>query len=187
MYRISMSDINEHAQETIEHHGRSNRTVAVLIAILAAALALSEMGEKQQQNDYLTHHIALSDDYAFYQAKNVRATVLAVESGILASLPNAADPTPQAEIKRAKATEARMRDEPGGDGMKQLMEKAKKDEETRDHAFHKYHQYEYVVGALQIGIVLASVSIVTGVALLAWGAGAIGAIAAAFGLYVALT
>ena len=88
----------------------------MLIAVLAAALALAEMGEKGAQNAYLTHHIAASDDYAFYQAKNVRATVWAAEAGILANLPNAADAGPQAEIKRAKETEARLRDEPQGDG-----------------------------------------------------------------------
>ena len=127
---------------------------------VAAALALAEMGEKAAQNAYLTHHIALSDDWAFYQAKNARATMWVVEAGILANLPNAAEPGPQAEIKRAKESEARLRDEPGKDGMKQLAERAQGQEHERDHAFHLYHQYEYVVGALQISIVLASVAVV---------------------------
>ena len=125
-----MSEPIEHAREGLEHahHARlalhtdtTARRIAMLIAVLAAALALAEMGEKGAQNAYLTHHIAASDDYAFYQAKNVRATVWAAEAGILANLPNAADAGPQAEIKRAKETEARLRDEPqSGDGMKQL-------------------------------------------------------------------
>ncbi len=97
----------------------------MLIAVLAAALALAEMGEKGAQNSYLTHHVALSDDWAFYQAKNARATTWAAEAGILANLPNAAEPGPQAEIKRAKENEARLRDEPQGDGMKQLAEQGK--------------------------------------------------------------
>ena len=112
----------------------------MLIAVLAAALALSEMGEKGAQNAYLTYHIALSDDWAFYQAKNARATAWAVEAGILANLPNAADAGPQAEIKRAKETEARLRDEPGADGMKQLEARAKANTAARDEAFHRYHQ-----------------------------------------------
>jgi len=181
-----MDTIDEHAHETIHEHGRSNRVVAVLIATLAAALALAEMGEKQRQNDYLTHHIALSDHYAFFQAKNVRATVLASEAEILSSNTNAQDPPIQEAIKRAKATESRLRDEPGGDGMKQLSERAKVEEHDRDEAFHQYHQYELVVGALQISIVLASVAIVTNVPLLAIAAGVIGALAAAFGVYVTL-
>ncbi|HME26169.1 MAG TPA: DUF4337 family protein [Acetobacteraceae bacterium] len=189
-----MSDTIEHAREGIEHaehkpgpHTDSTaRRIAVLIAVLAAALALADMGEKGEQNSYLTHHIGLSDDYAFYQAKNARATAWAAEAGILANLPNAADAGPQAEIKRAKETEARLRDEPGGDGMKQLAERATMQQAARDEAFHRYHQFELVVGALQIAIVLASVAVVTRILALAIGAGVIGAIAAGFGLFISL-
>jgi hypothetical protein len=189
-----MSESIEHAREGIEHahHGAgihtdtTARRIAVLIAVLAAALALAEMGEKGAQNAYLTHHIALSDDWAFYQAKNARATVWAVQAGILANLPNGADAGPQAEIRRAKENEARLRDEPGADGMKQLAERATVQRTERDEAFHRYHQFELVVGALQIAIVLASVAVVTRILWLAVGAGAIGAIAAGFGLLIGL-
>ena len=95
-----MSETIEHAREGLHHahhapapHTDSTaRRIAVLIAVLAAALALAEMGEKGAQNAYLTHHIAVSDDWAFYQAKNARATSWAAEAGILANLPNAAEP-----------------------------------------------------------------------------------------------
>jgi hypothetical protein len=181
-----MDAVEEHAQETIHHHGSSNRQVAVLIAALAAALALAEMAERQAQNDYLTHHISLSDDFGFYQAKNARAAISAVEANILGNLPNATDPAVQAAIARAKENEARLRDEPGGDGMKQLMERATAEQESRDHAFHRYHRFELVSGALQIAIVVASVAVVTSLPALAVAAGAIGAVAAGFGIYVAV-
>jgi hypothetical protein len=189
-----VSEAIEHAREGIEHaHHESGphidssaRRIAVLIAVLAAALALSEMGEKGAQNSYLTHHIALSDDWAFYQAKNARATAWATQAGILANLPNSADAGPQAEIKRARENEARLRDEPGADGMKQLAERATAQRAERDEAFHRYHQLELVVGALQIAIVLASVAVVTRIVALAIGAGVIGAVAAGFGLLVGL-
>ena len=180
-----MDAVEEHAQETIHHHGSSNRRIAVLIAALAAALALAEMGERQEQNNYLTHHISLSDDFAFYQAKNARAAISAVEASILANLPDASASAVQAAIANAKANEARLRDEPGGDGMKQIMERATAERESRDHAFHRYHQFELVTGALQIAIVLASVAVVTTVPVLAFAAGVIGAVAAGFGIYVA--
>jgi hypothetical protein len=185
-----MSDSIEHAREGIHeaqhvhalHTDSTARRIAMLIAVLAAALALAEMGEKGAQNEYLTHHIALSDDWAFFQAKNARATVLSAEAGILANLPNAAEPGPQAEIKRAHEGEARLRDDPqGGEGMKQLAERAKGQGAARDQAFHRYHQFELVVGTLQIAIVLASVAVVTRIVALAFGAGAIGAIAAVYG------
>ena len=51
----------------MRHGDTSARRVAVLIAVLAAALA--DMAEKGAQNEYLTHHVAVADDRAFYQAK----------------------------------------------------------------------------------------------------------------------
>ena len=48
------------------------------------------------------------------------------------------------------------------------------------------HEFELVVGALQIAIVLASVAVVTRMVALAVGAGIIGIVAAGFGLLIAL-
>lgn len=188
-----MSESIEHAKEGLEHahhaaeHGgdHSARWIAVLIAVLAAALALAEMGEKAAQNLYLTQHVALSDDWAFYQAKSVRASIRASEAAMLASLPNAADKAVQDRIKLATDDEARLRDDPkGGNGMKQLMAQAVERQAQRDHAFHDYHHFELLVGALQIAIVLASVSVIARNRLLTVAAAAIGAIAAIVGVAV---
>jgi hypothetical protein len=190
-----MSDTIEHAQEGLEHahhaaeHGRDGSApkIAVVIAMLAAALALADMGEKSSQNTYLTRHIEVSDDWNFFQAKNARATVRSAEANLLASLPNAAEPAIAKKIAAAREAEARLRDDPAsGDGLKQLAERAQHRTEQRDHAFHRYHQFEYVVGALQISIVLASVSVVTRVRWLAWTGGGVGVLASGFGLAVAL-
>jgi hypothetical protein len=179
----------ERAHETIEEHASHSdpwaRGVGVLVSVLAAVLAMTEIGGKAAQNAYLTHHVALSNDWAFFQAKNLRATVRSSEADLLASLPNASDPVVQARIKEAKDYAARMRDDPAaGDGMKQLEVKANEQEVIRDEAFHRYHSYEYAVGALEIAIVLASVSVVTRMRALTIGAGAIGAIATAASLAI---
>lgn len=186
-----MSDSMERAHETMhaeqQPHGDSwARGVAVLVSVLAAALALAEIGAKSSLNSYLTNHIAVSDDWAFYQAKNLRSVVLGSQAAILESLPSASDPATEAKIKDARATQVRMRDEPGKDGMKQLAERAELRTLERDHAFHRYHGYEYTVGALEIAIVLASVSVVTRMKPLTIGAGVIGLIAGLFGLGVVL-
>jgi len=178
----------ERAHETAEGHSSSDMTrVAVMISVLAAGLALSEMGEKASQNQYLTHHVALSDAYAYYQARTIRGNVLTSEASILESLPGAAgDAVIQKKIETARTQIERMNDDPkGGEGRKQLLEKANVLTEQRDHAFHLYHQYEMVVGALQIAIVLASVSVVTRIRSLTAGAGLIGAAAIVYGLLVA--
>src|ERR1700761_3522442 len=98
----AVTEVAELAHETVkehhhEHPGRPQpdpwaRPVALLVSILAAILAMVELGGKAAQNQYLTHHIALSADWAFYQARNVRATVKHSEAQLLGSLPNAGDP-----------------------------------------------------------------------------------------------
>jgi hypothetical protein len=186
-----VSESMERAHETIEEHAHhadpSARRIAVLVSILAAVLAVTEIGGKAAQIAYLTHHIAVSDDWAFYQARNLRASVRETEIAMLNSLPNAQDPAVQGRIKESETFIARMRDDPnGGGGMKQLAVKAREQETERDEAAHRYHNYEYAVGGLEIAIVLASVSVVTRMRPLAIGACCVGAISAAMSLAVAL-
>jgi len=186
-----VSESLERAHETIHHHAEHAdpwaRAVAVLVSVLAAVLAVTEIGGKAAQTNYLTHHITLSNDWSFYQAKNLRSVVRSSEADVLASLPNAADPSIQTRIKTATAAAERLRDDPaGGEGMKQLAEKAQEQEAERDKAAHRYHDYEYAVGALELAIVLASVSVVTRIRSMTIGAAVIGVAAAITSLGVAL-
>jgi len=156
------------ATEGHQHANRSASRIAVLISVLAAALALAQMEEKSSQNAYMTYHIAVSDDWSFYQAKNVRSVMRGTE----------------ARIKDARDDAARLRDEPGNDGMKQIAAQARQEEQARETASHRYHGFELVVGALEIAIVLASVSIVTRISAFAIGAATIGIVAMGGGLAI---
>jgi len=185
-----VSETVERTHETINEHASHTdpwaRRVAVLISVFAAALAITEIGGNAAQNAYLTQHVSLSDQWAFFQAKNLRAAVLTAEADVLASLPDAQDPGVQARIKDAQANAARMRDDPnGGDGMKQLADSARAMEIERNEAFHRYHKYEYAAGVLEIAIVLASVSLITRIRNLTVGAAVIGALAIAGAVGVA--
>ena len=51
-------------------------------------------------------------------------------------------------------------------GRKQIAEQAKETEDERDLATANYHHYELASAAFQIGIVLASAAVITG--MLAW-------------------
>ena len=65
------------------------------------------------------------------------------------------------------------------------MQQAKHAEEARDHALARYHHFEISSAAFQIGIVLASATIITGIMALAWlsaGVGVIGLILMGIGL-----
>jgi Domain of unknown function (DUF4337) len=170
------------SHEESDHWGR---LMAVAVSCLAASLALVDLGAKSSQTAYLTHNISASDTWNAYQGKNLRASVWNTQAIMLESLPNATDPAIQERIKTAMAEAARMHDEPAtGDGMKQLQSKAEAQEEDRERAFHAYHGFEYTSSALEISIVLASVSVVTRVHVLGFVAAGIGLLAASYGLAV---
>jgi hypothetical protein len=179
---------NEQIGEAHERDGERDhwpRRMAVVVSFLAASLALSEIGAKSTQTAYLTHHIAASDTWNEYQAKNLRANLRDAEATLLSSLPAADDPTVRERIRAARDESARMRDEPvSGDGMKQLKDKARQLEHDRDDALESYHGYEHTSGALEISIVLASVSVVTRIRTLGVAAALIGLLACAHGLAV---
>jgi hypothetical protein len=182
-----MSDEFEQAQEHLEHaahghEGKSHTRPAVIIAIMAAALALTEFAAKDAQTSYLTNHIAATDTWAQYEAKAVRRTVLTSEADLLQSLPTTTDPAVQKRIADAQANANRMRSEPGADGMEQLTEKAHAQEHLRDHEMHRTHTLEIASGGLQIAIVLASISVVIDLPLFMIASVTLGILSAIYGL-----
>jgi hypothetical protein len=181
-----MSEEFEQAHESLEQvsEGRRNRRAAIVIAIMAALLALTEFAEKDAQTNYLSNHILASDTWAQYQAKSIRHTVLTAEADMLASDPKAAtDPVIQGRIATARERAERMRSEPGADGMEQLAQRARAVEHQREHELHRKDILETASGGLQIAIVLASISVVVDMPLLMWGAIALGLASALYGLY----
>lgn len=161
-----MSEGSEQAQERLEQtiEGRGNRRhtrqAAVIIAAMAALLALTEFGEKDAQANYLSDQVVVSDIWAQYQAKSVRNAVLSAEADTLERLPDSSGAATQTTIAEARAKAARMRSEPGGDGMEQLMARARAQERIRDHEEERKNILETASGGLQIAIVLASISVV---------------------------
>ncbi len=78
----------------------------------------------------------------------------------------------QKQIDDWNKTAARYRSEPEtGEGSEELAKRAKHAEHQRDEATAKYHHYEIASAAFQIGIVLASATIITGMIALAWVSG----------------
>ena len=63
-----------------EEHGLhidpSNKRIALLVAVLAAFLAICEMGGKSAQTEVLTQHVEAANLWTFFQAKTVRQTVV---------------------------------------------------------------------------------------------------------------
>ena len=93
----------------------------------------------------------------------------------------------QKQIDDWNKTAQRYRSEPEtGEGSEELAKRAKHAEHERDEATAKYHHYEIASAAFQIGIVLASATIITGMMVLAWVSGILamaGIAITALGLY----
>ena len=188
---MSAHEAHEHAEhaEEASHH---NKGVALLISVLALFLALSETLGKSAQTSALTDTVQASDTWAFYQARNIRQTTVATQKEVLElQAATETDATKKAGLtkkiedweKRTKRWES---DPERGEGMKELMAKAKGLGARRDHKLEQYHNFEFASAALQIGIVLASASIITSIMGLAWLSGLAGLVGVGFmvlGLY----
>ena len=170
----------EQAEHT-EHAAGFNKRVALVIAVLALFLSFSETLGKSAQTEAIAANVESSNLWAFFQAKTIRMTQLRTAAEqMTVTAESAADPATKAAIAKQidawKKTVARYDSEPEtNEGRKELSERAKEAEESRDLAMARYHHYELASAAFQIGIVLASATVITGMIALAWFAGALGA------------
>jgi hypothetical protein len=172
------------------HEGKSskNKRIGLMIALMAGFLAFSEMAARNAANDVIRETVEASDTWSFYQAKTIRAAMLRADEKVLqaqaASGAQGAQATQIADtVKEWEATAAREDSEPStGEGRKELLAKAQGIEKHRDDRSAASETYEYAAGALELGILLASSAIVTGLTWLAFVGGAFGTIGALFGV-----
>jgi hypothetical protein len=164
----------------------AHRKVALLIAILALVLALSETLAKGAQTTALSANIEASNLWSFFQAKTVRMTTVrtAAEAAEIDLLQGSSASRQEALNKRIadwKHNAARYDSEPETqEGRKELSARAKLAEARRDRTLAAYQHYEIASAAVQIAIVLASASIITGATVLVWCSSGLGLIGLAF-------
>jgi len=170
-----------------EGHGSAeNKRIALLISVLALFLALSETLGKSAQTTGLDKNIEASNLWSFFQAKTIRMTVLrtATESAELElaqiTTPKAKEALEQRIAGWRKSAERYDSEPETREGRKELAARAKDAEKIRDRSLAAYHHYELASAGLQIAIVLASASIVTGILVLAWAAIGLGIVGVIF-------
>jgi uncharacterized iron-regulated membrane protein len=174
------------------HHGHKdlldsrNKKIALLISVIALFLALSETMGKSQQTSALSLNIEAANLWAFFQAKTIRITTLRTAADTRKiDIEAAQDPAIKASMTKQidgwTRTAARYEDEADPpEGRKQLMARALDAEKKRDTALAKYHHYEVASAAFQIGIVLASATVITGMVVLSWLAGGLALVGIGF-------
>lgn len=178
------------AQETAElieqsgHGNKQQNRSALTISILAMVLAIASLGGSNAMKEATQENILAANAYAFYQAKSIRQTEYKLAAADL-ELQMAREPNMNANAKALyekkladyKKTIDRYESEPETkEGKKELMVRAKEHEAIRDHAMLQDPWFDYAEGALQIAIVLLSVSIVAGIPALYWAGTLLGAL-----------
>ena len=134
---MSAHESMEQAEQTKEAAGE-NRKIALLIAVIALCLALSETLGKGAQTESISKNVEASNLWAFFQAKSIRRTVVQTAAeqaklGLGTAGDDAAKAALQKQIDDWQKTAARYRSEPEtSEGTEQLAERAKHAEEERD-------------------------------------------------------
>ena len=173
------------------HVEGGDKKTALLVAVLAALLAISEMGGKAAQTNGLADHIDASNLWSFFQAKTIRQTTMRTAAdSIEATYREAPQPMPaglKTQVDTWRKTAARYESEPEtGEGRKELAARAKTKEADRDRHLSAYHMFEYGSAALQLAIVLAGAAALTSVVwltFLSMGLGVIGLLFGALGFF----
>ena len=142
--------VNEELEEHVHHaHDPFDKTVAGTMAIIAALLAaVSVLGQHFQAEELLNQQQA-SDQWAFYQAKDIRRYSAQVEQDTLKEMKGNA-----ASIGKYSQDEKRY--------MKQradIEERAREFEKERDQSARKAVRFHVGEVFLELAIVLSSLSI----------------------------
>ena len=161
---VDTDKLRETIDEEIEKEGSTLlRTVALTTAILAALAAIASLKAGGTVNEALalkTESTRLqaeaSDEWAYYQAKGLKATVTEVSRNTWIAL----DKTPPDDL--AKNEERYAEDQ------RKSMDKAKELEKQRDdknaesdHLMHRHHFFAQSVAWLQVSIALGAVAALT--------------------------
>lgn len=143
---VPLEHLQEHVQHSAEHSGEAWISwVALSTAILAVLAAISGLLSGKHANEAIMSQIEASDQWNYYQAKSIKASVLDAKM----SLAGAVD-----EKDRAKA--ARYEEE-----QTDIKKEAEQKESAAKTNFHRHEVYARGVTMFQIAIAIAAISALT--------------------------
>ena len=186
---IDTDKLHEAIHEEVEKEGGALlRTIALTTALFAAFAAVASLLAGGTVNEALalkTEATQLqaqaSDQWAYYQAKGIKAVVFEAQKGVLAAADKPISPDIEKNIARYK------------DEQQEAKKKAEEFEHGRDekgkeadHLIHQHHYFAYSVAMLQVAIALGAVAALTRKRWAWLGSTALGLIGAAIFLWALL-
>jgi hypothetical protein len=150
----------DHALEVGEGGPRWMQYLSVSTAVLAvlAAVASLESGAYSNdailaKNDGVLQQGKASDAWSYFQAKGIRATILATQAEALAESNRAA-----ADRMRQEADHYRGEQKELQDKARELENKVKEDDERAEALLERHHQFARAVTFSQISIALSAIA-----------------------------
>jgi hypothetical protein len=144
----------ENVQEHLEHHAHEEKstfvsTVAVTTAILATVAAVTSLLAGGHANEAMIMQIRSSDQWAHYQAKSIKASVLATKDAILEAQGHKADPKDEEKLAEYKKEQ------------EELSKEAKEKQQEADEHLHRHELLAGAVTMLQVAIAVGAISALT--------------------------
>jgi Domain of unknown function (DUF4337) len=159
---------------------KRDRWVAIYISVLAVLLTIAATGSNDAMKTAQQAGFQVNDQYGYYQAKTIRQQQIKIASDQLElklletpSLADSAQKLLQSK-KSAYDKEIARLESDAKNGKIELLARAESCENLRNTSLAQHPFYDYSMAMLQIAIVLASASIITGTRLLLAGSGAVG-------------
>ncbi len=154
----------EWVERTVEHHHHGHEATekhqspvipAVTAAVLAVLAALGSLLSGHAANQAILAMTKANDQWSYFQSKSTKGHLYEVGAEIVTLLGRgpdgkAADP---AGVEKLRAEVKRYAEEKA-----EIEHEAKAVEAESAHEFHKHHRFALGVAAFQVGIVLASIS-----------------------------
>ncbi len=143
---IPLDHLHEQVKETAEHTGVTWISwVALSTAILAVLAAIAGLLSGEHANEAMMNQIESSDQWNYYQAKGIKASVLDAKMS-LTGAPNESD---QSKLQRYEKEQ------------EQIKSEAERKEAAAKSNFHKHEVFARGVTMFQIAIAIAAISALT--------------------------
>ena len=161
---VPTEHLHEHIHEAA-HHAPDTwvLTVALSSALLAVFAALASLLAGHHANEAMLEQLKASDQWAYYQAKGIKSSILETRSSVLEALGKPVDPKVATKLEDYKKEQ------------KEIEEKAREMEASGSAHLSHHNILAKSVTLFQIGIALSAISVLTRRKWLFWGSLALGA------------
>jgi hypothetical protein len=143
---VPLEHLHEHVQHTAEHSGEAWISwVALSTAILAVLAAIAGLLSGKNANEAMMSQIEASDQWGYYQAKSIKASVLDAKMS-LTGAPSESDRTKRDRYEKEQ---------------EEIKSEAEHKQSEAKSNFHRHEVYARAVTMFQIAIAIAAISALT--------------------------